>query len=318
MTPEGEGILRPDGTGSQAASRAMVRTWRADAALAGNTVIWGSTFVLVQAALKHISPILFLAIRFSIATIALALLFRGRARFVPTRGGVVAGGCLFAGYLFQTVGLQFTTASKSAFITGLAIPLVPLLTCLVYLSRPRFFELAGALCATAGMGLMTLQGGNLAIGRGDLLTFFCAVAFAAHIIAVGHYSRRVSFESLSLIQLAFAAALGLGTFWWVETPVVELKPIVVAALGLTGLLATALAFTVQAWAQQHTTPTRTALIYSLEPVIAWLTSFWLLGEMLSRRAVAGAGLILCGILIVELKRTESAQHLSSGGANSGV
>jgi drug/metabolite transporter (DMT)-like permease len=314
MTPEGEGILLPERGGVQP----TVRTWRADAALAGNTVIWGSTFVLVQAALKHISPILFLAIRFSIATLALALLFRGRARFVPTRGGVIAGGCLFAGYLFQTVGLQYTTASKSAFITGLAIPLVPLLTCLVYFSRPRFFELAGALCATAGMGLMTLQGDKLAIGRGDLLTFFCAVAFAAHIIAVGHYSRRISFESLSLIQLAVAATMGLATFWWVETPVIRLEPIVIAALGLTGLLATALAFTVQAWAQQHTTPTRTALIYSLEPVIAWLTSFWLLGETLARRAVLGAGLILCGILIVELKRTHSTEHLSTGGANSGV
>ena len=314
MTPEGEGILLPDRGGTQP----MVRTWRADAALAGNTVIWGSTFVLVQAALKHISPILFLAIRFSIATIALALLFRGRARLVPTRGGLVAGGCLFAGYLFQTIGLQFTTASKSAFITGLAIPLVPLLTCLVYLSRPRFFELAGALCATVGMGLMTLQGDKLAIGRGDLLTFFCAVAFAAHIIAVGHYSGRISFESLSLIQLAVAAAMGLATFWWVETPAIQWTPIVLVALGLTGVLATALAFTVQAWAQQHTTPTRTALIYSLEPVIAWLTSFWLLGEILAKRAVLGAGLILCGILIVELKRTHSTEHLSTGDANSGV
>ena len=305
MTPEGDGTLLTD----RADVRPTAPTWRADAALAGNTVIWGSTFVLVQAALKHISPILFLAIRFSIAAIALALLFRGRARLIPTRGGIVAGGCLFAGYLFQTVGLQFTTASKSAFITGLAIPLVPLLTCLVYWSRPRFFELAGALCATVGMGLMTLQGDKLAIGRGDLLTFFCAVAFAAHIIAIGHYSHRVSFESLSLVQLAVAASMALATFWWVEKPVIQVTPIVLVALGLTGLLATALAFTVQAWAQQHTTPTRTALIYSLEPVIAWLTSFWLLGEILAKRAVLGAGLILCGILIVELKRTHSTEHL---------
>jgi drug/metabolite transporter (DMT)-like permease len=314
MTPEGEGMLVP----AAAETRAHARTWRADAALAGNTLIWGSTFVLVQAALKDISPILFLAIRFGIASLALALLFRGRAQFRPTRGGLIAGGCLFAGYLFQTVGLQFTTASKSAFITGLAIPLVPLLTCLVYLSRPRFFELAGALCATAGMGLMTLQGETLTIGRGDLLTLFCAVAFAAHIIAVGHYSGRLGFESLSLMQVVVAAVLGLVTFWWVETPVVHLNLVVLAALSLTGLLATALAFTVQAWAQQHTTPTRTALIYSLEPVVAWLTSFWLLGEVLSRRAVVGAGLILCGILTVELKRVHSTEHLSSGGANSGL
>jgi drug/metabolite transporter (DMT)-like permease len=245
-------------------------------------------------------------------------LFRGRAKFTLARGGIITGGCLFAGYLFQTVGLQFTTASKSAFLTGLAIPLVPLLSSLVYFTRPRFFELAGALCATAGMGLMTLQGDRLTIGRGDLLTFFCAVAFAAHIIAVGHFSSKMGFESLSLMQLAVSAVLGLGTFWWVETPVIHLKPVVLAAVVFTGLLATALAFTIQAWAQQHTTATRTALIYSLEPVIAWITSYVLLSEILSRRAVIGAVLILCGILTVELKRTHSTAHLSSGGANSAV
>src|SRR5690349_25157743 len=108
MTPEGEGFLLPAGAGGPR----MVRTWRADASLAGNTLIWGSTFVLVQAALKEVSPILFLAVRFSIATAALALLYRSRARYRPTRAGLIAGGCLFAGYLFQTVGLQFTTASK--------------------------------------------------------------------------------------------------------------------------------------------------------------------------------------------------------------
>jgi drug/metabolite transporter (DMT)-like permease len=84
------------------------------------------------------------------------------------------------------------------------------------------------------------------------------------------------------------------------------------------LLATALAFTVQAWAQQYTTPTRTALIYSLEPVVAWLTSFWLMGEVLSRRAALGAGLILCGIFTVELKRVHSTEHLSGRSANSEV
>jgi drug/metabolite transporter (DMT)-like permease len=304
MTPEGEGLLL------ETEPRKAPRTWRADAALAGNTVIWGSTFVLVQAALKDISPILFLAIRFTIAALALALLFRGRARYRPTRGGLIAGGCLFAGYLFQTVGLQFTTASKSAFITGLAIPLVPLLTSLVYLSRPRILEMAGVLFASAGMGLMTLQGDSLRIGRGDLLTFFCAVAFAAHIITLGHYSGRISFESLSFMQVAAAGLLSLSSFWWVEKPVMHLTPVVWIALGTTGLLATALAFTVQAWAQQHTTPTRTALIYSLEPVVAWFTSFWVMGELLSRRAALGAALILTGILLVELKRVHSTEHLS--------
>jgi drug/metabolite transporter (DMT)-like permease len=297
MTPEAEPILSPARPGFP-----KVRTWRADAALVGNTVIWGSTFVLVQAALKDVSPLVFLAVRFTIATFALALLFRGRVHFGHIREGLVVGVCLFAGYVFQTVGLQSTTASKSAFITGLTIPLVPLLASLVYFHRPRVLEMAGVICATVGMGMMTLQGETLRIGRGDLLTLCCAVAFAAHIIALGHYSGRIGFESLSFMQVAVAAVLGISTFWWAEVPVVRWSPMVLVALGVTGLLATALAFTVQAWAQQHTTPTRTAVIFSLEPVVAWLTSFRLTGEVLSRRAAAGAGLILAGILLVEVKR----------------
>jgi len=155
------------------------------------------------------------------------------------------------------------------------------------------------------MGLMTLQGANFRIGLGDLLTLFCAAAFAMHMIALGHYSTRVGFESVAFLQVAASAVLALGSFWWAESPVLRLRPLVLVALLVTGLLATALAFTVQAWAQQHTTPTRTALIYSLEPVVAWVTSFLLTGETLSRRGMAGAGMILAGILLVELKRVHS-------------
>jgi drug/metabolite transporter (DMT)-like permease len=306
MTPEAERVRSIPDTGGKSVS-----TWRADAALVGNTIIWGATFVVVQSAVKDISPLLFVAIRFSIATAALALLFRGRVKLTPIRGGLLAGICLFAGYVVQTIGLQFTTASKSAFITGLTIPLVPLLTSIVYLQRPKFFDTAGVVCATIGMGLMTLQGDTMRIGRGDLITLGCAFAFAAHIIVLGHYSGRMSFESISFLQVGVAAALGVCTFWWAETPAVHWSPMVLFALGVTGLLATALAFTIQAWAQQHTTPTRTAIIFALEPVMAWITSYCLTGEVLSRRAVGGATLILAGILLVELKRVHSEEHLSS-------
>ncbi|PYT24805.1 MAG: EamA/RhaT family transporter [Acidobacteria bacterium] len=302
MTPESDRLLAPAGAGAPR----KFPSWRADAALVGNTIIWGSTFVLVQSALHDISPLAFLAIRFSIATLALILLFRGRIRFsVAAKAGMLAGICLFSGYVFQTVGLQFTTAAKSAFITGLSIPMVPLLASLVYFTRPRILEVVGVIFATTGMGLMTLQGANFRIGLGDLLTLFCAAAFAMHMIALGHYSTRVGFESVAFLQVAASAVLALGSFWWAESPVLRLRPLVLVALLVTGLLATALAFTVQAWAQQHTTPTRTALIYSLEPVVAWVTSFLLTGETLSRRGMAGAGMILAGILLVELKRVHS-------------
>jgi len=280
----------------------------ADAALAWNTVVWGSTFVLVKAALDHVSPLLFLTMRFTLATVALAAILWGRRPLTGGRGSVraiLAGGLtgtfLFAGYIFQTQGLRFTTAPRSAFITGLTSVMVPLLAALVYRNRPQVSEVAGVLVATAGMGLLTLEGAIGSIGKGDLLTFFCAIGFAAHIVTLGHYSEQVSFELLSVGQVGAAALWSLALFWWMETPKVEWHPVLVYAILVTGLLATALAFTLQAWAQQYTTSTRTALIYMLEPVFAWITSYLLVGEGLAGRAAAGALMILGGVILVELK-----------------
>jgi drug/metabolite transporter (DMT)-like permease len=282
------------------------RNWRADLALAGVTFIWGATFVLVKQALADASTLLFLAIRFTIASAALALAFRPLpSKFAKGRGllagGALTGLCLFAGYAFQTAGLRYTSAPKSAFITGMSIVIVPVLATLVQRKAPHLSEALGVAAAAVGMALMTLPGATLEVNRGDLLTFWCAVAFAVHILLVGHYAPKLGFEALALTQIATAAALGLGAFWWAEAPAIAWRPGVVIALAVTGLLATALAFAVQAWAQQYTSPTRTALIFALEPVFAWATSFVLAGELLSRRASLGALLILVGILLVELK-----------------
>ena len=299
----------------------------ADLALAGNTLIWGATFVVVKSALTGISPLLFLALRFSLATAALALLFaRPLVQRPPAvrdlRAGVLVGSLLLAGFAFQTIGLQFTTAPKSAFLTGATSVMVPFLARLVYRSRPRRSEILGLLAATAGMGLMTLEAplGLTKLGlvnRGDLLTLCCAAAFAGHIVTLGHFSKKLRFEMLSVIQVATAALWAGSLFWWVESPRFVWRPTVVWAIVVTGLLATALAFTVQAWAQHHTTSTRTALIYLLEPVFAWLTSYLLVGEGLSLRAAAGAALILGGVLMVELKPLQPRLYPSNEGVAGG-
>lgn len=292
-----------------------MKRWHAEAALVCNTLIWGATFVTVKNALDDVSTVLFLALRFSLATLALLILFRGAwsgARDVRTsiKGGLVAGSFLFSGYLFQTLGLRYTTAPKSAFLTGLTMVMVPLLAMFVYRSRPRLMEIAGVLLATIGMGLLTLEGAAWAISRGDLLTLCCTAGFAAHILALAHYANKSSFEVLSVTQIAVSAVLSLGMFWWVETPFIRWRWGVISAILITGLLATALAFTIQAWAQQHTTSTRTALIFTLEPVFAWITSYLLAGEGLSARAAGGAFLILGGVLCVELKPFSGRRHPS--------
>jgi drug/metabolite transporter (DMT)-like permease len=188
--------------------------------------------------------------------------------------------------------------------------MVPLLGALVYKSRPQVSEVVGVLVATVGLALMTLEGVTGSISRGDWLTLLGAVAFAAYIVTLGHFSGQMSFELLSVTQIAAAAFLALSMFRWVETPRVEWRPAVVWAILITGLICTALAFTIQAWAQQYTTSTRTALIYMLEPVFAWITSFVLVGEGLRGRAAVGAALILGGVLLVEMKPLNSRLHPS--------
>ena len=133
----------------------------ADMALAGNTLIWGATFTVVKSALRDISPALFLVLRFSLATAVRAALWLGgwggrKADRRSMTGGILTGFLLFAGFLLQTLGLQYTTPPKSAFLTGLASVMVPLLAALVYRNKPQASEVLGVLVATAGLGLMTL------------------------------------------------------------------------------------------------------------------------------------------------------------------
>ena len=300
------------------AGRGSLR-WRADLALAGICFVWGSTFILVKDALRDISVLLFLALRFSIAAVVLLVLFHGRhtssraSRRQEMQAGALVGLWLFTGYAAQTLGMKYTTAVKAGFLTGLCIVLVPIVYALAYRKVPQISEALGVLVATAGMALMTLPGLRIEIGYGDLLVIGCAFAYAVHIVVLGHYadSGRISFTRLSLYQVATVALLSMAACWWVEAPHIRWSPAVIVALGVTSLLATALGFSVQTWAQQHTTPTRTALILALEPIFSWVTAFILAGEVLSRRAALGAALILTGILLVELKPIRFSPHPSS-------
>jgi drug/metabolite transporter (DMT)-like permease len=304
----------------------MRNAHRADAALVLNTILWGSTFILIKAALHNVTPTLFLAFRFSLATVALAIIFRGSlfprpltpdprpllpAPLAPgpwPLAPAVPGLFLFAGFFFQTQGLRLTTAPKSAFLTGLTTVLVPFVASIVYKNRPQISEVVGAMVATLGMGLMTLQGPIGSIGRGDVLTLFGAVAFALHIVTLGHFSTLVSFPVLSVAQVGSAAVCALLLLPFAESPRIVWQPLTLWAILITGLLCTALAFTIQAWAQRFTTSTRTALIYALEPVVAWATSYVVAGETLSGQAAAGAGCILAGVVLVELKPLQSGAH----------
>ncbi len=283
---------------------------RAELALAAVAFLWGATFVIVKGALEDVSTFLFLALRFSMASLLLAFWLRSRlVRRTPVAwaGGALCGALLFAGYALQTAGLRWTTASNSAFLTGLYIVLVPLLGSFVYRSRPRAAELGGAALAAAGTAL--LSGGLPSEwNRGDLLTAGCAVAFAAHILAVERYSRRMDFERLSLMQIAAVAVLSWAAAAWIEPARVVWTARLWWALGTTSVLATALSFVLYTWAQGQTSATRAALIFALEPVFAGLVAWAAAGERWTAATLAGASLILAGIVLVELKPASAGRH----------
>lgn len=290
----------------------MSRRARAELALAVVTIIWGTSFAVVKDALREVSPLLFVTARFSLAAVILWMIYGRAVRRKAFRGGILAGGLLFAAFACQTIGLDLTTPSKSAFLTSLSIPMVPLAGSLVYRSRPRLVELMGILVSTAGMILLTLPvagsgWGVFSMTRGDLLSLLCAVLFALHIVVTGHFSPIGGFESLAVLQASVVAVLGASLFWVAEPVRFHLTAGVTVALAITGVFSTALAFTTMAWAQQYTSATRAALIFTLEPAVAWLMSWLMTGETLANRGKVGAGLILAGIVLGELTQASRTQ-----------
>lgn len=286
----------------------MSRTIKAHLLLVLVTFVWGATFVQIKDALADISPLLFNAVRMTLASLVLALVYRRHLRFsgATLKAGAVVGVLLWLGYELQTTGLVYTTPSKSAFLTGVSVVLVPVFLALIWRRRVNRWTALGVATAFLGLYFLTVPaasaGGLLSgINRGDLLTLGCAVVFAFQVIFMGRAMRHHRFEQVAVLQAALAAVLMVPTVPLAERAFVTWSPRVIAAIIVTGVLGTAMAFTIQAWAQQFTPPTHTALIFMLEPVFAWMTSYVLLGERLGGRATLGAFMIIGGVLMSELK-----------------
>lgn len=271
-------------------------------------LIWGASFTVIKETLALISPLLLMGLKFGLAALLLIGSFRALSR-QELVGGMILGLLFWGGIAFQTFGLEGTTPSRSAFITSLATPLVPVVFFLVYRQAPHLLTIAGVILAGVGMYLLALpdaRGGGL--NRGDLLTLGCAVMFAAHIVAAGHYSRRGEATRLLAVELATAGAVSLLLAPVLETP--RLTPTLWFAAALTFLTLTGLwTFYVQLRAQRVLSPSHAALIFMLEPVFAALTSFVVLGERLAPLQWGGAALILAAMALPAL---EPPPSLGSG------
>jgi drug/metabolite transporter (DMT)-like permease len=283
--------------------------------------VWGSTFVLIKGALADATPAAFNLIRMTLAFALLAIAYQRywhTLRRTHILSGAVVGLCLAAGYQFQTIGLVRTTPSKSAFITGLVVVLVPLFSIAPSLRppgarAPRWNAFLGATLAFIGILFLTSPPSLAAssslssflpdlssINIGDVLTFGCSVGFAFHCIALGHVSPRIPFQPLAILQVGFCALFMAISLPFIEHPQVHITARLITALVIAAALATAAAFSIQSWAQSILPTTHTALLLTLEPVFAWITSYLITGERLGLVPATGAILILCGIALTEL------------------
>jgi drug/metabolite transporter (DMT)-like permease len=274
----------------------------AELALVGTAAVWGLTFTMVQDAIAILPALAFLAYRFFGATmLVLPFVWKRLAGLGHDgwRAGLVMGAFLTAGYVCQTLGLEHTSPSDAGFITGLFVVLTPVLGA-VFL-RQRISSLAWAAAAVSALGLYLLSGsgGDFTL-RGDGLVFVAAVSFACHILATGRGVSRHDVGALLVIQLGVACvaclvlAIAHGD---IEAPH---GAKVWSALIVTAAFASALGFFVQTYAQQHASPSRTALILASEPAFAGLFGYLLNGDRLTAVEWFGAGLIMAAIVAVEL------------------
>jgi drug/metabolite transporter (DMT)-like permease len=287
---------------------------RADLALGFCALIWGSTFVVVKNALADSSVFVYIAIRFALAAMVMAGVFWRSLRQLDRRtiwAGFQIGLLMLGGYAFQTAGLQFTTASKAAFITGCSVVLVPLILSICGRGI-HFWIWSGSGAALLGLYFLTVPSEGLgALNRGDVLVFICSIMFALHMIFIGRYVGRHSVGGLAFVQVATTALLAtllvpLFAAWHLEPPRLTWTGGLVFAILITAIGSTVMGFSFQVWAQQHTSPSHAAILISLEPVFAVITSWLLTRERLGYRGLSGGGLILAGILMAELRSSAAA------------
>jgi drug/metabolite transporter (DMT)-like permease len=275
-------------------------------ALIAATIAYGATFKLVQTALEDVTPVGFILLRFSIgAVMLLPFAFRNGWRGPSTARvslrrtdfllAVLAFGAVgFAGYWFQNAGLERTTTSNSAFITGLFVVFTPLLEVAVTRRRPSFNVILAVGCAV--LGLFLLEGSTLRLHSGDALTLACAVLFGLWILMGSYFTQHFDPVALTAGQLVVLAVLAV--------PVVAVGGLghvtgrVLVAAAVTGVCCSALAFTLQLWGLRFVEPARAAVILEFEPVVAGIIGYWV-GERLGIAGYVGAAIILIGIVIAE-------------------
>lgn len=273
---------------------------RADLLLITAAAVWGVSFVVVKEALASASPLLFLAARFTIATLVLAPLVNVRGGFSrgELRAGLILTLLLASGFATQAYGLQYTTPARSAFIVAMSSVLAPFIAVILLRHRTGWMVVTALLLAGLGIYFLTAPGaGGGGLNKGDLWTLITAVVFGGHIVAVSEFSKQYDAQRLVWLQLPGTAVGSLIAALLLEHLRFDWSPSLVGALLFLSVMSTAVALVWQFRAQREMSSARASLIFCFEPVFAALTSWLFWGETFSGSQAFGAVLILVGMVV---------------------
>ncbi len=276
----------------------MTERKKAEWLLFATTFIWGGTFVILKEGLADISPLLMVAVRFSLASLLLLPFCLKSLKEIDRSillGGFGLGMLIFLGFFLQTMGLRLTTASKSALITSMMVVFTPLFQLICLKRPPSRNNLIGILVVLIGLWLLTGQEeGNF--NRGDLLTLLGAIIFSLYIVLLDPVSRKYDALTLTFLQIVSAAFYGWMVLPWGEASYFRLTRAALSALAYTTLLATLLTGYIQTKYQKETTPTRVVILYAFEPVWAAILGFLILGERIGLMGFLGGVLMILGMI----------------------
>ncbi len=279
-----------------------IRKIGADALLLITSFFWGITFVIVKEAIGKVSVFFFLSQRFILASavmILICMLSRRTFTLTALYRGIVLGVLLFGGFAFQTLALLYTTASNTAFLTGINVVFVPIIGAVIFRQVITRTMTLGVVFASVGLFFLCTNG-NWVLNRGDILGFLCAVSVAFHVVFTGEFARRSDVYWLTAVQIGTIGVLSSTIATVQGYRVFEWHPEILWALIICALFATVFAFLVQTSMQRFTSPTHTALIFCMEPVFGAFFAYLLLGERLGVWGIIGAVMILTGMVLSEI------------------
>lgn len=266
-------------------------------------IIWGSGFVVTDIALKYLSAYQVMAGRFLLAAILLIIIFGHKLKKITKSviwKGTMLGVILYIAFALQTVGLQYTTPSKNAFLTAVNVIIVPVITYAVYKRRIDGYEIIGALLAIIGIGCLSLQG-SLTMNLGDVLSLLCAIGFAFDIFCTNLFVQKEDAIVLTIVQFITAALISnLVVISQGDIPS-TFDNVAIYSVVYLAVFSTMMAYLFQNIANQYTSATKSAIILSTESFFGMIMSVLFLHEILTTRMVIGAVLIMTAILLAEVK-----------------